>query len=326
MPRRNGRPCVNNASPPPSLLPFYPSPSHLVIDAGPPTYGTMRTFYLTNQICLFSYGRTVLHHTASQGRSTLIRNSLWPLLLGKSSQKQYYIEAARLMLRHPRIDPNVVNRNGWTALLTASKLCRPAAVEVLLKHPATDAGVATPKGNTAFHLACEQSCLEVVSLLLQSAPHLSNRANTAGLTPLMVAVWAESPDIVSLLLMQGDLDVNARMASDGSTALSSAVMKLSGGQARNKTALEAIVMMLLTDPRTNVNTRRANGDSPMHAAVFHGDMRAAAMLLKRLDINLGARNERGQTAADYAEARGHSHLLDVVLPAPRRPLPKRNAK
>ena len=68
------------------------------------------------------------------------------------------------------MDPNILTKDGWTALHIATLSGNSEIVESLLKDPRTQIDLATDKG-TALHCACYKGSIHIVKMLLL------NRAN-----------------------------------------------------------------------------------------------------------------------------------------------------
>ena len=149
-----------------------------------------------------------------------------------------HVGLVHLLLEHPDIDVNCVDRGGLTALhmacfkgqesvaralvaargqdslnlasfraltplMTAVLEGNPAVVELLLEQPSLEVNCAGDKGNTALHLACLEGRRGIVHRLLAAPGQQSfNVQNSAGNTPLMCGVKKSHSDVVDLLLAQ----------------------------------------------------------------------------------------------------------------------------
>ena len=91
-------------------------------------------------------------------------------------------EAVRLLLRHPEVDVNQINKGGHiTALQYAAYLGHTGAVSQLLSHQDVDINFQeTTTGQTALHGAVLQHNNEIVKLLLEHPGLDVNRADFKG--------------------------------------------------------------------------------------------------------------------------------------------------
>jgi hypothetical protein len=124
-----------------------------------------------------------------------------------------YYEMVNLLVRYGA-NPNLKDRDGETALMTAVEKGYTAIVRLLLIGGA-DPNAQNGDGNTALMIAAKGN-LEMVALLLQKGA-LTNVRNMHGDTALMSAAMSGNPDIVKALLRNMS-DPNLKN-DDGKTAL-----------------------------------------------------------------------------------------------------------
>ena len=91
------------------------------------------------------------------------------------------------------------DRNENTALMMAVLNRKMNIVEALLEHPRMDVNMKNKQGNTALHLACDSGHIQCVKLLLQKNIDV-NKENKFGDIALPIAVRRDFLDIVKLLL------------------------------------------------------------------------------------------------------------------------------
>ena len=130
-----------------------------------------------------------------------------------------HIEIVKLLLDTDKVDPNLVDNRGCTALhcaILSEK--RVELVKLLLDHNKIDPNLKTPIGGTALILACEAGFVEVVKLLLDNDKVDPNLGTNDGTTPLMYACEHGHVEVVKLLLGHEKIDPYLK-ADDGATAL-----------------------------------------------------------------------------------------------------------
>ena len=140
-------------------------------------------------------------------------------------------DAALVLARDPRVDPNARNDAGETPVLWAALRNQLLTLQAL----AARGGALQPEGWTPLHYAASGNAPEVARWLLGQGVIVDARAPN-GRTPLMQAVRFASEEIVDMLLAAGaDPTLTER---DGSTAAEGARRV---GRDRLANRLEAIV-------------------------------------------------------------------------------------
>ncbi len=166
-------------------------------------------------------------------------------------------------------------------------------------------------GRSLLSAATAAHCSSAVGILIRVPDCDVNLGDEDGVTPLMVASKMGYLKIVDLLLSRSDINVNTQSALHRSTALISSILSGRNG----------IFARLLSHPGTDVNLRRANGDSPLHVASYMGHDWAVEGLLARKDILPNQRNNWSLTPIDYARMRGHNSTVSLMLPFVTEPWP-----
>ena len=136
--------------------------------------------------------------------------------------EQGHIEAVRIMLRHPDVDPNKVRLgSNTTPLLIAAHHGHEDVVEELLRHRNIEVNVgAVDNGISPLYMAVQEGREGVVRALMRCKAVDVNKAPTeSGITPLCNACHLGHEHIVKLLLRANGIDIEG-MLKDGSTALS----------------------------------------------------------------------------------------------------------
>ncbi len=114
------------------------------------------------------------------------------------------------------LDPNIQNKDGWTALMYASRYNRLQIVKLLLEYKA-DPNIQNKDGWTALIYASVYAHLKITELLLEyrTDPNIQNKK---GFTALMLAVHNKNFKITELLLKKGAnqylLNEDGRIAYD----------------------------------------------------------------------------------------------------------------
>ncbi|RXW15115.1 hypothetical protein EST38_g10739 [Candolleomyces aberdarensis] len=113
-----------------------------------------------------------------------------------------HAEVVSLLLGVPGIDPNA----GEPALAVACFRGKSASVKLLLNHPRINPNIATSSGYTALAAACYRGQEEIISSLLSTE---GINVNAGGYHPLMVAVQAGQGRVVAQLIESCvDIDVD----------------------------------------------------------------------------------------------------------------------
>ena len=154
--------------------------------------------------------------TALMGASWFGYTKIVKLLLSRS--ESIYTSMSETLTRSasPRLDVNLQDRDGDSALIRASYCGYAEIVELLLSRPEIDVNLQNRYGNSALIEASRQGCTKVVKLLLSrsesiytsmsetltrsASPRLDvNLQDKDGRTALMWASWKGLTEIVSLL-------------------------------------------------------------------------------------------------------------------------------
>ncbi|CAK4083226.1 unnamed protein product [Aphanomyces euteiches] len=110
------------------------------------------------------------------------------------------------ILTKSMLDPNDLNENGRTGLMTAATAGSIDVVDYLLDDPTVDINFKNGKGDTAFIFACEQGNVSVVTRFLQS-PNLDfGYKKKSGLTAFLYACLEGQDEVVALLAQCDQLD------------------------------------------------------------------------------------------------------------------------
>ena len=108
------------------------------------------------------------------------------------------LKSAEVLVDWPRIDVNVLNSKGESALMLAVLKDHQALAEKLIKKGAD----VNKTGWTPLHYAATHGHLALISLLLENNAYIDAESPN-GTTPLMMAAMYGTPEAVKLLLQEG---------------------------------------------------------------------------------------------------------------------------
>ena len=109
-----------------------------------------------------------------------------PLMM-TCSQEDSTLEAAKILLKHPKIEINAVNQGNTTALFAASQMGHQALVELLLNDPRIDVNHRDHDGETALMMAssCTHGSGTIIKMFLKHPKIDPTLADKVGETPLV---------------------------------------------------------------------------------------------------------------------------------------------
>jgi ankyrin repeat protein len=193
---------------------------------------------------------------------------------------------------------DILDKDGWAALMHASQQGRLDAVHLLLELGAK-VNLQNKRGVTALMVAGGNGRLDIVSLLLKLGAEV-NLQNKNGWTVLMYASNNGHLDIVRLLL-DHRAEVNLQ-DENGWTALMFA---------SHKGHLD--IVCLLLEQHAGVNLQDENGWAALMFASHNGHLDIARLLLKQgADVNHQCK-EKGNTPLIYATMRGNLEMVRALL-------------
>ena len=201
-------------------------------------------------------------------------------------------------------DPNAQTPNGTPLAIIAG--CRYDNLAVLEKlfEAGLDPNAAEPDGDTVLHNAsADNEHIEVVRIFLRHGAN-PNVARSSGETPrTMAACWGAK--LVTQELLAAGGDPNQREEC-GASALS---VTTSVGY-HDPTGIVAILLQSGADP----DIPERGGYTPLHWSACHGHVRAAELLIPRVN-NLSPKNDEGQTPLELARERGHPEIVALLQAA-----------
>ena len=198
------------------------------------------------------------------------------------------------------VDLNARAKDGWTALMAASRRGIEPIVEVLLLNEA-EVNLQTNDGRTALTLAAQGGHELSVGLLLDNQAHLDTY-DTDGWSALGYAILGGHTPIVDRLLAAG-ADPEMPAGDD----LPAVLLVARGGDSE--------LLRLLLEYHVNVN--RADpmtGNTPLMLAANRGAIRLVALLINAgADVNLRAKD--GWTALEAARMVGDTEIEGLLKEA-----------
>ncbi|KAH6903048.1 hypothetical protein BKA70DRAFT_1566997 [Coprinopsis sp. MPI-PUGE-AT-0042] len=232
----------------------------------------------------------------------LVDNDGWPALVLAADEGHEGV--VKLLLAHPKIQVNIANRRGWSALMLAAYRGSRGVVEHLLVHPDILINLVDNDGWSAIILAAQRGHEGVVQLLLAHPEIQVNLVNNSGWSALTWAAHEGHKGVAKLLLAHPGIQVNL-VNNDGWSAPMAAVNRRHEGLAK----------LLLVHSETQVNIVDNDGWSVLIWAAYKGREGLVERLLGHPDvlINLGLFGSVYRKAAD-APSWPRRHLPRTLFP------------
>lgn len=246
------------------------------------------------------------------------------------------VEAVEMLLELKGVDPNAIDNDGDTALLSAT-MCPGLdvkVIELLLEHGARLEATRT-NGSSALHIACEKGHVQMTRMLLDRSASLTV-LDSDGDTPILSALLGSAPntEVVRLCLEGGASPDTAR--TNGATLLgiscSKGQLEIARLLLERGASLVAedddgdsplIVSMLVSNPSedgsrllvnagADINVKRKNGCSVLYIAAEKG-MTSLVKLLMVRGANLDQANVNGLAALHIAVAKNRPEIVRMLL-------------
>jgi len=189
-------------------------------------------------VCFCNYSKLVTIMLESKRVNINKCDQLGNSILHYICHDDKYLNIFRILLEH-NIDPNIINNNNVTALISAcygevniyrkqaNTLIRNAQrkhniinlkiIEELLNYNKTDPNICDKYGNTALHAACMNDNIGILNLLLKSDKVKANVYNEDGLTAFGVACENNSLEQIKFMFNDPNIDTN-KCNIDGKSA------------------------------------------------------------------------------------------------------------
>jgi ankyrin repeat protein len=133
---------------------------------------------------------------------------------------------ASLIKKNPKINPNLQDWDGYTALMDASRWGSLQVVKAILEHPKTNLNLQSWNGYTALHWASSWGRSQVVQELLKHPKINLSVKDRWGNTALMTASRGGRLQVVEELLKHPNINIRLKN-NDGKTAWDRASKKIS---------------------------------------------------------------------------------------------------
>ncbi len=199
-------------------------------------------------------------------------------------------EVAKLLLENKTIDPNLADKNGFTALL-------------LLKNKTINPNLADKNGFTALMFAADKGQTKAAKLLLEDERVKPNLANKDGWTALMIAIEKGQTKVAKLLLE--DKRVNLNLADkDGWTALMIAIEK---GQTE-------VAKLLLENKTINPNLADKNGFTALMFAADKSNVEIVEYLIKK-GADPEIKDPNGSAPSYFAGGKNKDKIIELLSQA-----------
>ncbi len=256
------------------------------------------------------------------------RDNLGNTALSLALDDNYDLGVLEALLAQPDLDVNAPDlTTGYTAIMTAVRKNRTAAVKLLVERKGTDVTLVNRASDTPLIVAVKYGNLESLRLLLTRTDLDVNAVDVGHYTALMRACNIPRPNMVEALLGRKDIRVNMRTAASADSAIMVKDNLASWMSALNdaiffQAALEglqrtrSVVPLLLRHPDIDVNlVNFESGLTPLMIAAGAGEVETVRALLANYKIRVNDRNplDRGLTAIRYAAAGNRLEAARVLL-------------
>jgi len=214
-----------------------------------------------------------------------------------------YDRFAKVLLKSSKIDLEVKNKHGATALMYACHIGRVNMLELLIAKGASVTARASG-GTTCLHEAAERSGIAVLNTIMAHNPGMSvDVLADDNKTPLHVACEHYYLEMVKQLVAYG-ADTSAVVTSTGATPL-----MMAARHGRDKIA------QFLIDNKVDVSTVGTNKvyqATALHLAAQHGHVKVVKLLLKH-GANINCRLTLGVSPLFAAAEAGNAEVVAYLL-------------
>jgi ankyrin repeat protein len=210
------------------------------------------------------------------------------------------IEALKLLLADSRLDPNIKDNNGLTALCHAAMDNNIEVLKLLLANSQVDPNIDI-RGISILSCAASNNSIEVLKLLLTDKRIDPNVKDNNGLTVFCRAIVDNNIEVLKLLLANSQVDPNVDIR--GTSVLCFAAFNNS---------IE-VLKLLLTDKRIDPDVKDSYGLRVFHCAIFNNNIEVLRLLLADRRVNPNVRYNNGNTGIHFAVRKNNIDALKIVL-------------
>lgn len=207
-----------------------------------------------------------------------------------------------------KIDVNLQDKDGNTALMWASREGHENIVKLLLQVTGIDINVQNLFYETALSLAYDNAKKNILKILLKVAGIKFKSQDNESY--LIRASFFGDEDMVKLLLQIPAININAQNES-GETALLCAACPFMSTSRRGH--YENMVKLLLQVPNININVQDKNLNTPLIIASKAGHENIVKLLLQIPGIDVNAQCEKGNTALMWAVSNSYENIVKLLL-------------
>jgi len=221
-----------------------------------------------------------------------------PLMAAVASKSTPTVE---YLLRTKRINVNIEDKDGWSALGGASRYGTSDIVRLLIRFGAdVDQGQGEAESTPLMLATTDPANIESVKHLIRAKAEV-DKENTNGDTPLTIASYYENNEAVQELL-KARADVNHQTQS----GLSPLTLAASKGN------IEVVEQLLKAG--ADINQQTGNGQTALFIAAQQ-DQKDLALLLIRKGANVNLLSSKGFSAAYAAVENGDLEILQALAKA-----------
>jgi ankyrin repeat protein len=197
----------------------------------------------------------------------------------------------KILLKHPKININSQDENGYTALLISvtnlTNSMTKETTEILLSHPNIDINICDNEKLTVLMSAVVYSSDEIVEILLKHPNININKRDSDGRTALLIAIssyhdfYTITKETIKLLVKHSDINVNL-YDKKGSTPLLKAL---------DYPSLKDVAKLLIKHPNININLQDHKCSTPLVKEIICSEGNVTEILelmLEKPNINVNA--------------------------------------
>ncbi|XP_048258038.1 ankyrin repeat domain-containing protein 50-like [Haliotis rufescens] len=244
-----------------------------------------------------------------------------------------HLEIVKFVLSLNVMDINSRGSGSWTPVMRAAWGEHRDVVDLLVSKGA-DVSLVDEDGDNILHFACSEGHLETVEFVLSlNVVDIDSRGGGSW-TPVMRATYRGHRDVVELLVSKGadvslvDGDGNNILhlaCSEGHLETVEFVLSLNvvDINSRGRWSLTPVmraarnghtdVLELLVSKGADVSLVDEDGYNILHWACIEGHLETVEFMLSLNVVDIDARNNDGETAADMARSWGHTRVANLLV-------------